>query len=42
MAEKHDEMGFRDKAHIVLRGPDGQIKDERNIQEVTDNEQSKD
>ncbi len=25
----NDEMGIDDKIHIVLRGPDGKIKDER-------------
>ena len=24
-----DSMGIKDKIHIVLRGPDGKIKDER-------------
>ena len=25
----NDKMGINDKIHIVLRGPDGKIKDER-------------
>jgi len=36
MPEHHDNLGFKDKVHIVLRGPDGKIKDERKIQEETD------
>ncbi len=29
MPEIKDSMGINDKLHIVLRGPDGKIKDER-------------
>ncbi len=29
MAEIKDEMGIKEQVHIVLRGPDGKIKDER-------------
>jgi len=38
--EYKDGQPMRDKVHIVLTGPDGKIKDERNIQEATneDNE----
>jgi len=36
MPEHHDNLGFKDKVHIVLRGPDGKIKDERKLQEETD------
>ena len=27
--QRHDDMGFEGRLHIVLRGPDGEIKDER-------------
>ncbi|MCK5236321.1 MAG: hypothetical protein KAR06_04970 [Deltaproteobacteria bacterium] len=33
MAEYKDDMGIQDKVHIVLRGPDGKIKDERKPEE---------
>jgi len=29
MPEHKDEMGIKEEVHIVLRGPDGKIKDER-------------
>ena len=29
MPEFNDNQGIKDKVHIVLRGPDGKIKDER-------------
>ena len=29
MPEFKEDMGISDKLHIVLRGPDGKIKDER-------------
>ena len=29
MSEYKDGMGIKDKIHIVLKGPDGEIKDER-------------
>ena len=29
MPEIKDSMGINDKLHIVIRGPDGKIKDER-------------
>ena len=29
MPERKDEMGIKEKIHIVLRGADGKIKDER-------------
>lgn len=28
MPENKDDMGIKDKIHIVLRGPDGEIKQE--------------
>lgn len=31
--EKHDKQGIKSNVHIVLRGPDGQIKDERRLGE---------
>ena len=35
--EHKDSQAIKDKVSIVLRGPDGKIKDERNIgQEVND------
>lgn len=35
--ENKDSQEIKDKVSIVLRGPDGKIKDERNIgQEVND------
>ena len=33
MTEIKDEMGINEKIHIVLRGPDGKIKDERKSRE---------
>jgi len=27
--EQKEDLGIKDKIHIVLRGPDGKIKDER-------------
>ena len=36
MPEHFDDMGIKDQVHIVLRGPDGKIKDERKPQEETD------
>jgi len=36
MPEITDQHPIRDKIHIVLRGPDGKIKDERNTQEEQD------
>jgi len=29
MPEHKDDFGIKDKVHIVLRGPDGKVKDER-------------
>ena len=29
MTDIKDEMGIREQIHMVLRGPDGKIKDER-------------
>ena len=29
MSEIKDNMGMKDKIHVVLRGPDGEVKDER-------------
>ena len=29
MTEINDSLGIKEKIHIVLRGPDGKIKDER-------------
>ena len=29
MPEAKDDVGIKDQVHIVLRGPDGKIKDER-------------
>lgn len=31
-----EDMGIKDKVHIILRGPDGQIKEERKLGEVKD------
>ena len=31
MMETNDQLGFKDKIHIVLTGPDGKVKDEREI-----------
>lgn len=36
MPEYKDNMGIREKVHIELRGPDGKIKDERNLEEDED------
>ena len=36
MAELKDGMGFQDKIHIVLTGPDGKVKDERKPEEDKD------
>lgn len=36
MPEYKDEMGIREAIHIVLRGPDGKIKDERKPEEDKD------
>ena len=30
--DNKDKFGITDKVHIVLRGPDGKIKDERNTE----------
>ena len=35
MSEQKDEMGMREKVHMVLRGPDGKIKQEQTIESVT-------
>ena len=32
--ETHDGQEIKDQVHIVLRGPDGKIKDERDIQVI--------
>ena len=32
--EQNDKAEIKDAVHIVLRGPDGQVKDERHIGEV--------
>lgn len=37
--EHKDNQPIRDKVHIVLRGPDGKIKDERKTQEETDDKE---
>ena len=34
--EQKEDFGIKDKIHIVLRGPDGKIKDERKPEEVKD------
>ena len=31
-----DDMGIKDKIHIVLTGPDGKVKDERRTEEDKD------
>ena len=36
--ENKDELGIKDKIHIVLTGPDGKVKDERGEGNVTDKE----
>ncbi len=36
MPEIEEQVGIKDKVHIVLRGPDGKIKDERKIGEAND------
>ena len=36
MPEHKDDIGIKDQVHIVLRGPDGKIKDERKPQEEQD------
>ena len=33
MPEVKEQVGIGDKIHIVLRGPDGEIKDERKPEE---------
>ena len=33
MPEQKDEMGIKDKIHIVLTGPNGEIKDEREAED---------
>jgi len=33
--EIKDEMGIKEQVHIVLRGPDGKIKDERKPRQTT-------
>ena len=38
MPEHKDSMGFKDKVHIVLTGPDGKVKDERKVGNETDEE----
>ena len=40
MPEHKDKCGIADKIHIVLRGPDGKIKDERKTQEEKQDEPS--
>jgi len=35
--EAKDDMSIKDKIHIVLRGPDGKIKDERKQEVKSDN-----
>lgn len=37
MVEKQDDIGIREKVHIVLRGPDGKVKDERIIKPEAEN-----
>lgn len=34
MPDLKEDMGMKDKVHIILRGPDGKIKDERKSEEV--------
>ncbi len=41
MPEHKEEMGIKDKIHIVLRGPDGKVKDERKTEEA-ENAEGKD
>lgn len=36
MAEHKDDMGIKDKIHIILTSPDGKVKDERKTEEVRD------
>ena len=36
MPEYKDDMGIKDKIHIVLTGPDGKVKDERKTEEDED------
>ena len=34
--ETHDGQEIKDQVHIVLRGPDGKVKDERDIKEESE------
>jgi len=36
--EQKDSQEIRDRMHLVLRGPDGEIKDERNIDSQEDSD----
>lgn len=36
MPEVKEDMGIKDKVHIVLKGPDGKVKDERKTEEDKD------
>ena len=39
--ETHDGQAIKDTVHIVLRGPDGKVKDEREIGQEVKNEPGK-
>lgn len=36
MPEHKDDFGIKDRIHIVLKGPDGKVKDERKTEEDKD------
>ena len=38
MPDIEEQVGIKDKIHIVLRGPDGEIKDERGGEDEADEE----
>ena len=40
--EIHDSQAIRDQVHIVLRGPDGKVKDERTLDSTESNEKRED
>ena len=41
MPELKDGQAISDKVHIILRGPDGKVKDERKTEEDKENEPGK-